>query len=435
MKIDEIQHTIKTRRNIICLTPLHILLLAIGLIILRTPELFYEPRFILEEGSIYFAHMYHTPWYDALLTPHLGYYSLVNNLASLIAILLPLEYAPFALTYSAFFIQCAPFFIICYGSSSLWRTDGQKLLACSLVLLVAHPHSIWLNSITSQFHLSLIAFLILLDDTKNFSTKRSLTYSTLLILAGFTGVIACFLTPLFIIKAYIERTKIWYVFAAILIIASSIQLAITIDFFLHHGGSYKDTRFNNISIILTPMILLSNHIGGIFFHNHYILIDPGTQLLALIGNRFALLLPITSLLCIFMLLLYFARGLHRNDIIYTLGSFILISVLSTLSSMNGLGGPRYSYSTNVIFTLILASSLIAQPNTITVKKFLACLLIGTALIVGIHNHFNHNYLYDENWPKWHDEVQKWRNDKNPVLMTHPQFHDLQGMIQLDPHAH
>ena len=62
-----------------------ILFVVVGIIFFRNPILFTEPRFWAEEGSVYFSSAFHSTWIVSLFQPHLGYLSLIPNIATIIA--------------------------------------------------------------------------------------------------------------------------------------------------------------------------------------------------------------------------------------------------------------------------------------------------------------------------------------------------------------
>jgi len=83
-----------------------VLLVAV-IIIVRRPELMYQPRFSAEEGVNYFSYAFSHSWFQNLTYPQYGYNTLYNSLATSFAAMFPLETAPLATTYLAFLLQTA----------------------------------------------------------------------------------------------------------------------------------------------------------------------------------------------------------------------------------------------------------------------------------------------------------------------------------------
>ncbi len=118
----------------------------IWIIFLREPSLFIEPRFWAEEGSVYISYAYTHSWYENLLAPHLGYYSLFNNLiASIATKVVPLTYAPFVTTFGAFIVQIISFLIILWGDSICWNNIYKRIIVSLSILFVSSTGEIWLT--------------------------------------------------------------------------------------------------------------------------------------------------------------------------------------------------------------------------------------------------------------------------------------------------
>lgn len=75
-----------------------ILIIAIALIILRHFDFFINPRFWAEEGSVYFLNAY-IHGFSSLWFGHQGYFSIIPNISTYLATLVPLEYAPIVTTW------------------------------------------------------------------------------------------------------------------------------------------------------------------------------------------------------------------------------------------------------------------------------------------------------------------------------------------------
>jgi hypothetical protein len=166
------------------------------LVFIRSPALFTDPRFWNEGGTVYFHHAYHNHWLKALLTPHLGYYSLVNNVgATGAANLLPLEYAPFFPLLMSFGVMLLLAAVVVLPGSP-FETPRSRAVALLFVLLVPPAHSRWLTTNCSHFYLCAAAGLILVSAASRGGFGKWIRRLALF-LGGFTGVVSAFLTPLY----------------------------------------------------------------------------------------------------------------------------------------------------------------------------------------------------------------------------------------------
>lgn len=111
-----------------------------------------------------------------------------------------------------------------------WITWVERwpVFAVSLVLLLipAGDAEVWLNSITSQFHLALCVAIILAADVRG-GLVGALQVAVLL-LAPLAGPVAGCLTPLFLLRAIFERSSGRFLQAALLAAPTLIQAVIVL---------------------------------------------------------------------------------------------------------------------------------------------------------------------------------------------------------------
>lgn len=182
------------------------LLLAYALLVaVRMPNIWAKGRFWAEEGAVYFRNARLEAWYDALFAVHTGYLNLAASIATLLAArLVPLEWAPWVSTGFALLIQLCPPLLLMTGGIG-WLRDTRSLALALLLLLIPHGSAeVWLNSITSQFHLGLCVVLILALPVRGGWVGGFRL--GLLVLAPLSGPASTFLTPLFLVRAIAERS-------------------------------------------------------------------------------------------------------------------------------------------------------------------------------------------------------------------------------------
>ena len=422
-----------------------VLVLCIFIMYIRMPLLFLQPRFWAEEGLIYFSYAFHHSWYKALLTPHYSYYSLFNNIASILAAnIVPLQYAPCVTTYLAFFVQLIPFAIILWGNSSLWDTMYKKIIVVLIVLFTPLSGEVWLNTITSQFHFSLITFLILMEDVGSITPVRKWSYRILLVFAGLTGAVSCFLTPLFMYKAWSNRTREHIVQAGILSICALVQLLVVLMFV--HNNTLPVGRFKGLDVsILLSIIWVKTIVLPILGpETAYTFFASAARRIRNIRYHDILL---------FVLLIVFFKSLisrvTAQKQMMILISFFLITVISTFASddpvkiiyiMDPLTAPRYFYVPNILIKILLFSGIpyalmesIIAPNILlnktkeslgNVQPLLCSLLLILSLYTGIIYYKDAkmiNPYVNNTWPKWTEEVSKWEKDRNYKLRIWPMW--------------
>ena len=196
---------------------------AAAVMVARAPTYFIAPGFWAEEGLLYFAYAWSHHWWETLRATPSGYYLLWANVAATIAAAVaPLRLAPLVTTILALGVQLAPVALVAFGEAPEWRTPARRVGGVAIVIFASLTDEIWLNTINSQFHLSLLAVLLLLEPAA-VSARRAAVYAALVALCGFTGPVSCFLAPLYVVKAWHTRARPAIVQAGVLVAASIIQ--------------------------------------------------------------------------------------------------------------------------------------------------------------------------------------------------------------------
>jgi hypothetical protein len=210
---------------------------------LRAPFLFFEPRLYAEEGAVYLVHAWQSSFWEALCYIFSGYFSLIANLAAaLAACVFSVEAIPRVTLVLAFFVQALPHYILFFRYSQRF-TQMQKILLSMSIIFISSTGEIWLNTITSQFHLAVSAFLILIDTPKEpFSIKKCWPEAAVLLIAGLSGMISVFLLPAFGLRYAFHRHRQSLLFLILLTIVALLQLSV---FFIDSGNAGQ--RFANFS--------------------------------------------------------------------------------------------------------------------------------------------------------------------------------------------
>ncbi|MHB8259113.1 MAG: hypothetical protein ACYDEC_02500 [Bacteroidia bacterium] len=84
------------------------------------------------------------------------------------------------------------------------------------------------------------------------------------------------------------------------------------------------------------------------------------------------------------------------------------------------GSPRYAYIPTCIFILVITSQAFIQHSTFKIQHLIAPLVLILALTLNTVS-YKHSmrYVYSPTYPKWADEVAKWRADSTYNLQIHP----------------
>jgi hypothetical protein len=401
-------------------------LLAAGMLamVARAPIFFLEPRFWAEEGSRNFAYAFSHGWYALFLYNFRGYFSLFDRVAALAALyLVDLEHAPLVTTLLALLVQTLPLALVLWSESRPWDTIPGKLLGMAIILLTPLTGEIWLNTINSQFYFSLATFLILLEDTDSQSRLRSGVYAFLLALAGLTGVVSCFLAPLFVLKAWRQRTRASRIQAMLLVACAMLQAICLVLFADQVTGREMAVRPLDILSVLWVKTLVLPLLGpdvAARFAQHV----RGVRLLGLLEYSALSSVLLLVAVALFALLL---RGRERHKAALILGAYLIVGVLSIVTAaadevtlIDAWVGQRYFYAPSVMaMVLLLMRALTWEAPKGRWVAVLCLVVLFISLSIGLA-HYRGTLIVGEDWPTWRDEVAMWRSNPDYALQIWPE---------------
>lgn len=386
--------------------------------VFREPGFFLHPQLWAEEGSVYFQYAYQHSWGDALLAPHLGYYSLFTNLSSLVAAkLLPLDAVPLFFVLVSMLIQLIPFLLILGSSSAVWDRFWKKLIGCGIVLFTLYSAEIWLNTINSQFYFSLMVFLILLEDLPVHRVKQW-CFRALLLVAGLTGVVSLFLLPVFAIRSFLDRQRERLVQTWLLFGVMVFQGLVFFATFTEEALYY--TRFQGLDLFQLPQIIMIRSLFLPFL---------GPDISQYLSESVFLggLSPLISLIVMSLFLIVFSNGLPQKERLLFVGSFLSLEILSVIGSLGEtsafLGSlvmaQRYFYAPNVILVLMVFRNVqYALESRNRVLAGISTVLVCLSLSMGMW-YFRTELHYEKSYPVWSHEIRQWHENPDYEIRISP----------------
>ena len=399
---------------------LAILIIYVVLVLIRVPRIIWPGRFWAEEGAVYFREAYlHAPW-DVISSADLGYYSLLNKVASIAAAhAVPLQYAPVITMLFALSVQIVPAWLLLYSDVPSMTSSFHRACAVFLVLLVQPNQEIWLNTINSQFFLCISTAIILISAPAN----RYMHWLRLgmLAVAGLTGVVSCLLLPFFWIEYAWTRNRHKLSEVAVLTCVCAIQGAVVM------AGTERNLHwYLNLlpSVLLTKQLLLPVFGAGIA--------DSFSTYVKLHRLFNSVLFSIAVLLPYIALGFGLVRWGNRHSWLL-LASSVSVAAISFLGSieaanpdlvlvhLSAVGADRYYYAPNVLLALALLLPL--RQYEYQRQKYsrgfrAACMVLaGSMFIVGAFDFFARRQIFDG--PSWPAEVKIWRDNKSDLLRIWP----------------
>jgi len=410
-----------------------ILFFIVGLVAYRSPDLLLYPRFWAEEGTLYFKSIYENGFWEGLyfIPRYTAEYITmsVNIPLTFAAHLFPLEYAPTVSTYFSLVILLIPFGIILWGDSYIWDSPIKKLLACLIVLLAptSTDAEIWLNTINLQVHCGIISISILFErlDSQTLSQRKRWLYRLLLIFCGLSGPYTMFLAPVFLLKAWYEKSRepLWHFL--IVFAMSSVQASLFL--IINHLDMVSPTKISQFDWLRAPIYIFNYHIMtplmGLWVRLGANVEDfmitgklAGTSLLLVC------LATVTTTIIMFYWLVRNRTSIYR---LFLLIAFVCVSLLVTYGSMRGTPYGRYAVIPGILFLLLILDN-IQFGRKLNLKSSFLLILLSISLVMGFTTFRAGEYwmAYTEGAPNWHDEITQWRQDSDQLITSWPYpWHD------------
>jgi hypothetical protein len=383
-----------------------LVLCAILLIVLRAPTLLLHPRIWAEEGTIFYQFALHHSSYDIFTAVHVGYLTLFNSIVSTLqAKLFSVESAAIVSTYIGFLVQLIPVYIIVFTTNKFWDNPLKKII-CMLIVIVVMAPELWLNTTNSHFIFGLVTFLIMIISANQLSVIQKHLFRLFLFVGGLSGPASIFFTPVFLLKAYREKSKEKYIQAAIISMCAIIQ-AMVIVYAILYNNTYH--RLSNYDF---------RHILFAFFGDNFSMV-PHTFASYASSIMFCICLSLGILMSFFYGHLL-VKNRKNNDYLIALLSFIIVAIFSTLGSLNMAGSPRYAYIPTCILLMVILSKTFDEGFDWNVKKLITPTVLIVCVMINIifYRHFMIS-VYKPDYPAWAVEVAKWRADTTYNPRIHP----------------
>ena len=376
------------------------------LILLRQPALLLYPRLWAEEGFVFYEFALHHTLYDIFFTAHVGYLTLFNSLVSAVqAKIFQAENAAIISTYLGFSVQLIPVYIIIFTSQNFWDSAFKKMIYAFMVIVVMAPE-LTLNTTNSHFIFGLITFLVMLISGDKLSKFQKYFFRLLLFIGGLTGPASILFTPMFLLKACREKSKEKYIQAIILSICAVTQASVIIYSLLFNN---KYQRLSNHNYKRTIYY---------FFVDNFSMLPHTSTSYQHQSNFF---LGLLFGFCIAVFLIYILiKNIKNIDYLISLVSLLLVGTCSTLGSLNMDGAPRYAYIPTSILAIIIISEAFKKNAIQNTTKNIASLILVICLCTNaIYYRYGMRNVYAPSYPKWKEEVAKYRIDNTYKPRIHP----------------
>ncbi|MBV8552295.1 MAG: hypothetical protein JOY54_13415 [Acidobacteriaceae bacterium] len=234
---------------------------AVAIIISRQPDAMFHAQFVAEDGVEWFANAYNHGWFGPLLWPHSGYLQTLPRLAAGLALLVPVKSAPLVMNLVGLVIQALPVPLLLSGRFSKWGSLRFRSALAISYLVMPNCSEINVTVTEAQWHLSLLACLLVVANTPSNNLERWVD-AVILILCGLTGPFSIFLLPISCAMLYWTQERKRWLPVVILACAATME---GISLFFHAANSRSHlplgASLGSLSKLLAGQVYLATLVG------------------------------------------------------------------------------------------------------------------------------------------------------------------------------
>jgi hypothetical protein len=364
-----------------------------ALVVLRSPQLFVEPRFWAEEGVLYFAYAHSHDFWTSLFAAHAGYYNFTANLAGALATLVPLAYAPTVTTFIAFLVHLATALVAFTSRTPFTDTRLARWVAAVGVLLLA-PTQVWLTTISAQFWLAIAAFFILAETAPRRGARAWLA-RVVLAIGALTAGVTCFLAPLFAWRAHRRRDPdaIWQ--AGVVAAGCVVQVVAVVGSF-STGDTYGRLQWRPF-----PLLPWLAELGNVFQARDRMMhggaYTPATYALSLLVVGVVVVVAIAA----------------RREAAIAWTSAAMVLVPSVVFSIRMVPGEQYVFVPSVMVFAGLVR--VARRSCWTRWPAIGIVLLALGTAAGA---YRSRVFHNPAWTTWRSQVRRW-DGRSPLWIPPP----------------
>ncbi len=247
------------------------LVFAVGLF-LRHPGALLMAQFWGEDAWVWYPQAYEQGL-TSLLNPETGYFQTFPRLIGLVAQVLPFHLAPTLFAAVAFLVEIAPpLFLLSERLDRVWPDRLSRLLFGLFYIALPNSYEVQVNLTNSQWHLAILAFLVLQSTPARGWRGRAFDCAALL-LSGLTGPFCVFLFPVALLRFFVLRDQVRLMRLALVSICVAFQAII----YLQAAHQRVGTELG--ASVMTGMRIIALNIGiGLLFGQHAAADVVGSQL-------------------------------------------------------------------------------------------------------------------------------------------------------------
>lgn len=189
---------------------------------LRCPVTIRHPELFAEDGLVWFASAYQQGPFHPLLEAHTGYLQTFPRLVADAGLLVPMRWLPLLFMLVAVAVQVMPAALVASRRfATLLPSFPVRLLLALAYLLIPNSMEVNANLTNAQWHLGLLAFMVVIADDAGWWWRAFDV--AVVVLSGLTGPFVLVVAPIALVVLLVRKRPWTRVLAAILCAEAVIQ--------------------------------------------------------------------------------------------------------------------------------------------------------------------------------------------------------------------
>lgn len=208
---------------------------------LRSPDTLRVPELYAEDGRVWFADAYQRGPLHPLFVAHTGYLQTFPRLVADLGLLVPLGRLPLLFVLVAVSVQVMPAaLVVSRRFATLVPSFSVRLVLALTYLLIPNSTEVNSNLTNAQWHLALLAFMVVVADEGG---RWWLAFDVVVVvLSGLTGPFVIVLAPIAVVVFLVRKQRWTLIPTAILCVAAVVQIVCLLT----------SRRGNHASLGVTP---------------------------------------------------------------------------------------------------------------------------------------------------------------------------------------
>ena len=401
---------------------------ALTLTVWRGPQYLVAPNFWAEDGTLFFAGAWHGGLLHGLVQRPAGYLLLYPNLVTSLAVglvrsdLISLAAAPRVTAAAALLAQLLPIALLAFAAAPAWGGIVRRAAAIAAVLFGTRTGGIWLNTVNSQFFLTLAVIVVLLEPAIVGRTRERI-HATVVAVAGLTGPVASFVTLLFLWKAWRARSRSTILVAATSAACAAVQLVCIWQG--HLLSAPERTQHFSLAVAGT-VALMRTVVLPVLGPDAALVFARGVQPLpGIVGLPFvpSSMFAVLMLVALASIVVGLAWGVPREVRWWLVGSYALVTAGTMAGALGDLrvmlGGveasARYAFVPGVLVLWLLVLNV---RHVRSAPSLVCAALLAHGLGMGAL-HWRETLRWRASWAQWPEQVEAWQRDPFTPLRIWP----------------